>query len=97
MKHNKPAIVTGTIALRAPTCPDCGAEVGLQTTVDEFAQPAAWHFWGREGARWVKCRGEKGGVEFVHFITLLDGAYSHRLAWLQRQPAEAEAEQVKLF
>lgn len=97
MKRNKPALITGHIALRAPRCPTCAAEVAVQATVDEFGQPAAWHFWGFEGARWVKCRGEQNGVEFVHFVTLVNGVYSHRLAWINRRPAPATEEQIKLL
>lgn len=97
MKRATPILVTGTLALRAPTCPACGAAVALQATVEEFGKPAAWHFWGRAGERWAKCRGERNGIEFVHFMTLLNGAYSHRLAWIKRQPVEVEAEQARLF
>lgn len=93
----KKPIITGTIAIAAPRCPACGAAVALQATVEEFGQPSAWHFWGREGERWTRCRGEQNGVQFVHFMTLLNGSYSHRLAWITRRPVAASAEQMQLL
>jgi len=45
--------------------------------------PAGWAFFGRKGERWIKCHAFAGPREFVHFVTLLNGRYSHRLAWLE--------------
>lgn len=97
MKHKTPAVVIGQIARRAPQCPHCGQDVSLQATVEKFGEPAAWHFWGFAGERWIKCRGEQAGVEFVHFFTLLKGAPSHRLAWIRQPVAVALAEQERLL
>ena len=89
-------VISGEATRSAPKCPTCGTAIALQATVEAFGQPAAWHFWGVAGERWIKCTGHHNGHDFTHFMTVVNGAYSHRLAWLERKPAVAEA-QATLF
>jgi len=81
----------------APCCPVCGTPITLQATVEAMDVPAGWHFFGRQGERWIKCRGFSGVTEFIHFVTLLNGRYSHRLAWLNEADKTPVAEQRMLL
>lgn len=93
-KTKKPnELITGQSSLYAPKCPACGASIHSQATVERFDEPQGWSFFGRRGERWEKCRGSSGPYKFIHFLTLLNGRYNHRLAWIV--PAEAEAEAVQ--
>jgi len=65
-----------------PCCPQCGAAIQLQATVETFGEPQGWDFYGYQGERWIKCRGELGAHPYTHFITLLNGRQSHRIAWI---------------
>lgn len=67
----------------APSCPTCGAAINTQAIVEAFNAPPKWHFWGSEGQRWKKCSGKQGAYEFTHFIVLINGRRSHRLAWVK--------------
>lgn len=83
-KPKKPTeYMTGQSALYVPKCPTCGALIDLQATVESFGAPQGWQFYGYQGERWVKCRGESGAYPFVHFITLLNGRPQNRLAWIK--------------
>lgn len=90
----RPEIVTHSKHY-APRCPTCGSPVSLQATVEAFGEPRGWHFYGRQGERWIKCRTETGGHEFVHFVTLVDGRFSHRIAWF-RPPAPEPPQQMEM-
>jgi hypothetical protein len=83
-KPKKPTeYLTGQSALYVPRCPLCEAPIDLQATVESFGAPQGWQFYGYQGERWIKCRGESGAYQFTHFITLLNGRHSHRLAWIK--------------
>lgn len=97
MARNKPTEVYSSDHVSyAPCCPACGAAVALQATVEAMDTPPGWAFFGRKGERWIKCHAFSGPHEFIHFVTLLNGRYSHRLAWLETDGA-TEGEQYKLL
>ncbi len=74
--------MTAKVAMPAPVCPQCGAVCQMQATVEEFGNPEAWLFWGKAGARWIKCR----MPHCVHFTVRLDGgALQHRIAYTTKE------------
>lgn len=91
-KPKKPQeYMTSTAALYAPKCPHCGAPIDLQATVESFGTPQGWQFYGYQGERWIKCRGQSGNHEYTHFVTMLNGRHSNRLAWVKIEtPIEVE-------
>lgn len=92
-KTPKPTeFMTRDTTLYSPKCPTCGELIDLQATVESFGAPQGWQFYGYQGERWIKCRGESGAYQFTHFITLLNGRHSHRLAWI-KAAVEVEATQ----
>ena len=96
-KPKKPTeYMTGQSALYAPKCPHCGASIDLQATVESFGAPQGWQFYGYQGERWIKCRGESGAYQFTHFITLVNRRQSHRLAWV-KPAVEVTTEQPALL
>lgn len=96
-KARKPVeVISGQHVAYAPSCPACGASVSSQATVEAMDAPPGWAFFGRKGERWIKCHAFSGPHEFIHFVTLLNGRYSHRLAWLEPDGA-MEGEQYKLL
>ena len=97
MARNKPTEVYSSDHVSyAPCCPACGAAVAAQATVEAMDTPPGWAFFGRKGERWIKCHAFSGPHEFIHFVTRLNGRYSHRLAWLAPDGA-TEGEQYKLL
>ena len=83
-KPKKPTeIITGQSTLYAPLCPHCGAPIDLQASVETFGAPQGWQFYGYQGERWIKCRGDSGANQYVHFIVMLNGRHSHRVAWIK--------------
>jgi hypothetical protein len=76
-------VITDAPALFLPRCPLCDDLISTQATVEEFGSPQGWQFYGRSGERWIKCRGNSGTCEFIHFITLINGRPSNRLAWIK--------------
>jgi len=52
----------------------------MTAIVDAWLSPASWQFYGAAGARFLKCRGESGGREYVHFTAIVGRRVSHRIA-----------------
>ncbi len=60
-----------------PTCPHCGHDVELKATVTAWMDTPEWVFWGRPGARWVRCSMPYG----KHFVVDIGGGVlQHRFA-----------------
>ena len=86
-------IQTGASTLWLPRCPSCGVAVSEQATVEEFGAPPGWMFYGQPGNRWLKCRGQSGVNEFVHFIVAINDRPYHRLAWIKPTPEPAAVQE----
>ena len=62
-------------------CPKCKTEVNSSAVVEVWPEPAGWQFYGKPGARFIRCRGNVNGRGYVHFVVNEDGRQYHRLAY----------------
>lgn len=63
-------------------CPKCRQAMNAAAIVDAFGLPDNWEFYGKEGYRFIRCRGAVDGRGYVHFIVKNDrGREFHRLAY----------------
>lgn len=86
----------GDVVIYHPHCPTCRTAVQQQATVEAFGDPPKWSFWGYQGQRWVRCKGQLNGYEYTHFVVQINGAIIHRLAWCKAE-AKGQAEQLSLL
>lgn len=95
-KPTRPVEIVTDETQHVPRCPQCREPIAVQATVERFNEPYKWEFWGRPSERWIKCQGNQGGHNYVHFVTLVNGAASHRLAWVVA-PRKTPYEQMELM
>jgi hypothetical protein len=81
----KPVKVTGrTAAVTSQRCPQCNEPLHASAIVAAFNEPANWTaFWGEQGKRARKCTGQRDGHSFTHFVVVVNGKRTHRLAWVK--------------
>lgn len=62
-------------------CPKCRQAMNAAAIVDAFPEPANWEFYGKEGYRFIRCRGMVDGRGYVHFVVKDGQREYHRLAY----------------